>query len=396
MNVLYYLREFPKLSESFVLNEIYELDRAGHDVAVCALYEPEDEIVHQEFDELEVPVGYIESPTYRDAIELLSTRALHPRILRHVLYPAPPAEHLANLYRAKRGIEFVEDLEWDPDHVHTHFAMRTQFPARYIAAFYGTPVTITTHANDLYSEPIGRYTSSLLRSVDRIVTVSEYNRQYIRDRFTDETPIDLVRAGIRPEKFLPNESPVRNRVLTVGRFVEKKGLTYALEAIDLVSERLPDTEYHIVGSGRQRDALERKVETLGLGDTVTFLGNVDDEQLLAEYAEARCFLLPCVVAETGDRDGVPVALMEAMAMKTPPVSTTVSGIPELVEHETNGLLTAPRDPDATAAAVVRLLRNDEEWARYRTRAHEKIVSDFNVVREVEKLERSFEAAQSVE
>ena len=394
MNVLYYLRRFPKLSESFVLNEIYELERAGHEVAVCALYRTDEELTHEEFGELDVPIRYIEPPTYRNATELLSTKALHPRILRRAFHRLSPVDHVANLYRAKRCIEFVDDLDGGIDHVHTHFAMRTQFPARYVAAYYGVPFTITTHANDLFSEPVGRYTGSLLRSADRIVTISEYNREYIRNRFAEETPIDVVRAGIRPEKFSPNVPTVDYRVLTVGRFVEKKGLEYALEAIDRVAGRIPEVEYHVVGSGRRRDTLEREVEELGLESNVTFLNNVDDQQLRTEYAEARCFLLPCVVAESGDRDGIPVVLMEAMATKTPAVSTRISGIPELIDHEVNGLLTEPRDSAATATAVVRLLRNDEEWSAYRTRAHERVISEFNIATEVERLEASFEAARA--
>jgi len=392
MNIVYYLGQFPRLSQSFVLNEIYELEQSGHNVAVCALHNPDEDIVHEEYNELDIPIYYISTPSYSDITELFSTKALHPRILKNTLYRASPTRHAANLFRAKKCIEFLNSLEWEPDHFHSHFASLSRFGARYAADYYQVPFTITTHAFDIYREPIGGYTRTLLQRADRIVTISEYNRNYIQEQFTPNTPIDIVRAGIRPEKFDPTDETVPNRILTVSRFVEKKGLSYALEAIDIATDDLPELEYHIVGSGELEPELVQKVERLGIGDNVSFLDNVSDQRLVTELDEARCFLLPCVVAESGDRDGIPVALMEAMAMKTPPVSTTVSGIPELIDDEQNGLLTEPRNPDATAEAVLTLLQNDTVQEAYAERAREKVKTDFNIRKEAEKLEETFRTA----
>jgi len=393
MNILYYLSTFPKLQKSYVLNEIYELEGRGHDVAVCALYEPDEEIVHEEYDELEIPITYLRRPTVTDATELLSAKALHPRFIKNAIYPASPQIHVANLFRAKQCIEFVESLEWEPDHVHAHFALRSRFPAKFVSAYYGTSFTITAHAFDLYGEPVGAYTSRLLRSCDRIITISEYNRRQIRDRFAPETPIDVVRAAISLDKFTPTERSVPNRILTTARFVEKKGLSYALEAVALVAERIPEIEYHVIGHGALKSKLVQQTERLGIGDIVTFLDRVDDRRLIDELDDARVFLLPCVIAASGDRDGIPVAMMEAMAMGTPPVSTTVSGIPELVGHEESGLLTEPRNPRETADAVTRLLRDDAAHAAYSIRARETVADGFDIQKQVDRLERSFRAAR---
>ena len=246
---------------------------------------------------------------------------------------------------------------------------------------------------DLYKEPVGAYTSTLLQRAGRIVTISEYNKDYIRDRFAPDTPIDIVRAGIRPEKFTPTEETEPNRILTISRFVEKKGLSYALEAVNIATEENPELEYHIIGSGDLKSDLIKKVEQLGINEHITFLDNVSDQRLVTELDAARCFLLPCVIAESGDRDGIPVALMEAMAMKTAPVSTTVSGIPELIDHEKNGLLTEPRNPEATSEAIVSLLEDDSKWASYAERAREKVTAEFNIEKEVEKLEATFKTAR---
>lgn len=392
MNIVYYLGSFPELSESFVLNEIYELEQNGHNVAVCALNNPDNGIIHEEFNELEISINYIRRPSVTDVTELFSTKALHPRILKNTFYRAPPKNHAANLFWAKKCIEFVDSLDWEPDLFHSHFVSRSKFGAQYAADYYQVPFTITAHAFGLYKEPVGVYTSNLLQRADRIITISKYNKDHIRDRFASDTPIDIVRAGIRPEKFTPTEETEPKRILTVSRFVEKKGLSYALEAVNIATEENPELEYHIIGSGDLKSDLVQKVEQLGIDEHVTFLDNVSDHRLVTELDEARCFLLPCVITESGDRDGIPVALMEAMAMKTPPVSTTVSGIPELIDHKENGLLTEPRNPEATSDAIVSLLEGDSEWTLYAKRAREKVTGRFNIEKEAEKLEATFNKA----
>lgn len=396
MNIIYYLKHFPKLSESFILNEIYELKQKGHSVAVCARNRPDEQIVHGEFEKLDVPTYYFR-PVYKsDITGLLSSPIRRLPVLRETLTRSSLREYLIDVLRAKRCIEFVQSLGWEPDHIHSHFASAPKHPARYIAEYHRIPFTLTTHAYDIFKKPVGEYTDRLFHQVDRLITISEYNRSYIRQQFTAQTPIDIVRAGIRPEKFTPTETTVPERVLTISRFVEKKGLSYALEAVAIAAEQRPDIEYHIIGSGELKSELVQKTEQLDIEGNVQFLDNVDDQRLIAELDEARVFLLPCVVAASGDRDGIPVALMEAMVMKTPPVSTTVSGIPELIDHEENGLLTEPRDSEATAEALLELLQSGSEWARYATNGREKVTAEFNVEKEADKLEAAFRKTKNTQ
>lgn len=393
MNILYYLNSFPKISESFVLNEIYELVRNGHNVAVFALNRPNESISHEEFNSLDIPIEYIRTPSSTNVTELFSTKALHPHVLKGLPYRARPKQHVKNLLQAKQCIKFVDSLDWDPDIFHSHFADLSKFGAQHASEYYQVPFTITAHAFDLYKEPVGSYTSTLLRRANRIITISEYNKKYIHKEFTSSAPIDIVRAGIRPEKFAPTERTEPNRVLTVSRFVEKKGLPYALEAVKIATEEMPKLEYHIIGSGDLKSDLVKRVEQLGIDQNVVFLDNVSDQQLVTELDEAHCFLLPCIIAESGDRDGIPVALMEAMAMKTPPVSTNISGIPELIDHKENGLLTEPRKPEATAEAIISLFEADSDRKTYAEHARKKILADFNIEKEAKKLETTFRSTQ---
>ncbi len=393
MDILYYLSSFPKLSKSFVLNELYELESQGHNVFVCSLRNPNEDITHNEYEQLDIPIQYVGEVTHWDFPELFSRVTLHPRLLKNTLYWYSPDHHVGNLIRAKRCIDVIEYFDWNVDHVHTHFAGANRYAARQIAAYYDVPFTITTHAFDLYREPVGNYTAPLLRGADRIVTISEYNKRHIKKTFTDDTPIDVVRAGIRPEKFEPTSQTVEKRILSVARFVEKKGLRYALDAVAMLVEDYPDIEYHLVGSGELEGNLKRRVEKLGIQENVSFLDNVSDSRLRAEFDEARTFVLPCIIDESGNRDGIPVSLMEAMAMKTPAVSTRVSGIPELISHEKDGMLAEPHDSEAIAAGLRRMLEDDTSWNQFADSARDKVVRDFNIKTETKKLEQTFKKAR---
>lgn len=392
MHILYYLYTFPKLSESFILNEIYELERIGHTVSVFALTRPEDEVIHAEFDELDATIRYAGRPGYTDISELFSPKLLHPIILRNSLFQADPISHAANLYWTKHCREFLTNLDSSIDIVHTHFATPESFAAQYIAAVEDVPFTVTTHAHDIYAPRNESMARRLLKRTDRIVTISERNRSYIRDQFTSDTPVDIVHAGIRPEKFSQSDAGVNRRLLTVSRFVEKKGIRYAIDAVAEIVEEFPDLEYHLIGSGPLRSRLEQRVKYHDITENVTFFDNVSDDRLHSGYDTAQGFLLPCVIEESGDRDGIPVVLMEAMAMQTPPVSTTVSGIPELVTDGKNGLLVEPNDSTAVANALRRLLSDDNKCTQLGYQARQKVMAEFNVELEAQKLARTFEEA----
>jgi glycosyltransferase involved in cell wall biosynthesis len=248
---------------------------------------------------------------------------------------------------------------------------------------------VTAHAADLYHDPNKEQLEHIVSKADQVVTISEYNKNYIESEITDTTRINVVHAGIRPEKFEPISSTVGTRILTVSRFVEKKGLPYAIEAVSKVVDQFPDLEYHIVGSGEMEDEIRGRIDKCDLDDTVELLGNVSDERLIAEFDEASCFLLPCIVAESGDRDGIPVALMESMAMETPPISTDVSGIPELIDHQQNGMVVEPKNIDELAEAVSTILSDPEKQRQFGEAGREKVKQEFNVEHEAAKLESVF-------
>jgi glycosyltransferase involved in cell wall biosynthesis len=394
MDVLYCLDWFPKLSQSFILNEIYYLRRFGHNVAVFSINEPDESVVHEEVAELDIPVGYADRPNIRSVLRTLATpRLLTPSILRRSLYLASPRDVLSPLYLTEQCLRFVDSLDWTPDIVHSHFARGNKLGATHTASYLGVPCTLTIHAYDLYSPPDPRLLRLVARRVDRLLTISEYNRTQIRERLDVHTPIDVVRVGIRPDKFAPSDGGRPGRLLTVGRLVEKKGIEYAIDAVADVASDHPDLEYHIVGTGEREERLRARIARHGLEDTVSLLGAVSDDRLVTEFDEAETFLLPCVVAADGDRDGIPVVLMEAMATCVPPISTRVSGIPELIDHRESGLLVEQRDVDALSDAIRELLENESLRGRLGETARETVAATHDADETTARLEASFTAAQ---
>ena len=377
MNVLYVVNRFPKLSESFVINEIHELERRGHRIAVFSLREPEIDMQHEEVEDLDATVGYLPDPGVQSALRTPGTWCLDAAVLRRMLHASSPIHHAGSAYITGHLLRFVRSLEFEIDHIHGHFLNWPKLAADYVASSLGVTWTTTAHAYGLYSSPNERLLRLLSDKMDRVVTISEYNRKYLREEVGTSSPVDVVHMGIDPSKFEPTDSVVPNRVLTVARFEEKKGIPDGIEAIGRIRDEVPGLEYHIIGSGEQEELIRDRIESLGLEETVSILGHVSDERLIRELDEAEVFLLPCVIASDGDRDGIPVALMEAMAMETVPVSTTVSGIPELIDHGTNGLLVDPDDVDELSETLSKYF-DDESGRVSRAAARQRVVEAFDV------------------
>lgn len=394
VNILYFVNRFPKLSESFIINEIHELERRGHQIAIFSLRRPEIGLQHEEIEHLEAKVGYLPDPSVGSALRAPGMWCINLPVLNRMIHTSPVMVHAGSTYIAGHCNRFIQSLDFEIDHVHGHFLNWPKLAADYVATHFGVPCTTTAHAYGLYSKPNVGLLRLLANRMDRVVTISEYNKSYLREDVGTNSPVDVVHMGINPEKFQPTGNSVVGRVLTVARFEEKKGIPYGIEAIGRMHEKVPEFKYHIVGSGSQEDLIRDRISEYDLEEVVSLLGHVDDDQLIRELDQAEVFLLPCVVASDGDRDGIPVALMEAMAMGTIPVSTSVSGIPELIDHGVNGFLTPPGDVEALSNVLTGILGDDEDYEIQLSVLRETIASDFDIVNCVTDLVKSFEAARN--
>ena len=386
VNVLYYLDWFPKLSQSFILNEIYYLSKRGHNVAVFSINQPDTNVEHDELDEIDIDIAYADAPSVtsvpRDLVgSLFDDRSSYESSV------SGPKRRLGTRFLTKQCLDFIDTLEYELDHVHAHFLRWNKIPAATVAKDLRITSSLTTHAYDLYASPDETTLKTVCDSFDTILAISEYNKRFLNVEVDPDAEVEVVRMGIRTEKFDPSTTTTGKQLLTISRFVEKKGIEYALLAVaDCVDEH-PELDYRLIGSGPRRERYETLIMRLGIEDNVTFLGSVSDETLIKELDRASAFVLPCVVAKDGDRDGIPVALMESMAMETPVISTYVSGIPELIENGENGFLCPERSVQEISSAMHKCI--SQKTSLIHEEARRTIMQSHNIYQVGSSLELTF-------
>lgn len=377
MDILYVVNGFPKLSESFVINELHELDRRGHDISVFAFRRPDEKVTHTELQEMDLTVHYGERPSFGSLPDLLSKRVLNTMVLRQALFVDGPLHHAYYLHLGKQIIEAVE-AEGGVDLIHAHFAAGNRIAITYAAAYHDLPCTITAHANEIFSPDSLSRLKRVCSRFDHIIVPSEYNRRYLYEKLDVETDMSVVPATTSVDKFEPSKGCIPGRLLTVARLVEKKGHEYAIDAVAELVEQGYDVEYHIVGTGKREKFLRERVREQGIENHVEFLGHVSDERLLEELHDAAVFVLPCVIASDGDRDVAPVALKEAMATQTACVSTTVSAVPELITSGHDGLLVESNNAQALTEDISKILDDQTLRQKIAENGHETMNSQFNI------------------
>jgi glycosyltransferase involved in cell wall biosynthesis len=354
--------------------------RRGHNVAVFALNDSREHITHDEYQNIDLPVHHVNA-SYADLPKLFSSKPLR-MAMKHAtdgFFKKLSLEQIGyNLLLGRQCSDFINSLEFDVEIVHSHFANPNRVGGMLAARHHDIPCTVTAHAVEIFRNPNISRIQYICDGMDHVIVPSEYNRQYLREKIGVKNEITVVPATTRVDKFEPSVSTVENRILTVARLVEKKGYPFAIEAVNSLIEQGYNIKYHIIGTGDQKNQLRRQVEECGIDDSVNFLGHVSDERLRRELSEACVFLLPCIIAENGDRDAMPVALKEAMASETACVSTTVSAIPELITDGENGRLVPPEDSEKLAAAVRELLEDSETRRRLAQNGRETVHKKFNI------------------
>ncbi|QGA81057.1 glycosyltransferase [Candidatus Nanohalobium constans] len=390
MKILYILGNFPKVSETFILNEIYQLEKRGHRIKIIAFNNPEEDIEHDELSNIAAEVHYIDSIRKKSIYKALPTTKKDVKAL--VSLPKTETmikEKIKNLYRTKQMSKILDGSDYDPDILMTHFAHNNKYSVEHLSSIYSVPWVIEVHAADIFKKGRKEQGSKLLRYPQKIVTVSEYNRNYLREEFSLEKSIDIVPVSIRPEKFEPKGLKEKNKIVSVGRLVEKKGFKYGIKAFAELKEDYPELEYTIIGEGELENELKQLSEELGVREDINFMGYISDQELKKQIEEAKAFILPCVEAESGDLDAMPMVLKEAMALETPSVSTTVSAIPELIEDGKDGLLAEPKNPEVLSEKLSKLIQSKETREEMGGEARRKIVEDYDIAKNIEVIEESF-------
>lgn len=396
-NLLYVMNDFPSLYQGTVINEIHTLRSLGYAARVLALRRPE----HPNQAALETLGGVI---TYgldlrgsRQAV-LRANLALIARIGLAAYWDSwqlvKKFRVMGNLRGFMRLVAAAHQLRQQGfTHLHAHWANEATEMAMILSRLSGLSFSFTCHAVDIFVSP--RHLDEKLRAARFVVTVSGYNKQYLMDHYGPdlEDKIHVIYPLIDIHQFTPRPPLDGNEIniLSVGRLVEKKGFPYAIEAAGLLREGGHRFVWKIAGEGGDRPQLEVAIKDRGLGAWVQLLGNLPQNDVKLLLDQATVFVLPCVVASNGDRDGMPQVLIEAMAKEVPVVTTTAVGTGELV-RDGSGFLVPPRDGAALAAAVEQVITSDRAEQQVMGRiGRQSVEQEFDIHHLANKLIALFEA-----
>ena len=362
------VKGWPRLSETFIAQEILALERRGLEIVIVSLRRPTDRFTHPIHAEIRSPVHYL--PEY-----------LHEAPGR-VLGAWKEARRLPGYTRARRM--WLADLARDRTRnrvrrfgqalvlaaeigrvgsIHAHFLHTPASVARYASAVLGIGWSFSAHAKDVWTTPDWEKREKLADARFG-VTCTRANLEHLAALAPSPDVVALVYHGLDRGRFPArvSERPRRDgsdpsnpvRILTVGRLVEKKGFDDLLAALASVSPTLAWT-LDVVGGGALDARLRQQAAALGIGERVRWHGSLPHDRVVERFAAADLFVLASRIAADGDRDGLPNVLMEAQLLGAACVATRVSGTPELIEHEVNGLLVPPRGPAALAGALERAI-----------------------------------------
>lgn len=406
----YVVKMFPRFSETFILHELLELERLGHEITIYSLKRPVAGPTHPALSRLRARVVHL--PERPAAWLTHGVAAVVPLVVRSpgtmarvLWYVATRGTHQA-WKRFFQGACMARDLSRRPvDRVHAHFASAPARVALFAGRFAGLPFSFTAHAKDIFQEGTDLdLLRDKIRAADFVVTVSEFNRSYLEslvrgpgvparrswavpaDRRWRDPSVRRLYNGVDLELFTPADEVAGDEVvLAVGRLVEKKGFDDLVRAWPAVCARRPEARLIVVGDGPERERLGALADELGIADRIQWVGAEPQDVIRGRLARAALCCLPCRVGKDGNRDGLPTVLLEALASGVPCVSTTVTGIPEILREGVEGCLVPPGDVAALGAALAEMLSDGERLRRMGRAARLRAEERFDLRRNVGQL-----------
>lgn len=394
--VAYVLKRYPRLSETFIINEIRAMERFGSRMLLFSLLPPEPPPHHPMVAEVRAPVRFLPQGLLRKSVTVAAahfTSALmrpgaYSRAAGCALIWSATASSPLSVWKQflRAGFIASECRRGRIRHIHAHFANAPAAAAHFASIMTGIPFSMTAHAKDLYLTP-REVIRRRVRAATFVATCTAYNAEFLRENVAEECrdKVRLVYHGIDQASFFPEAetegaSPADSvpLVLAVGRLVPKKGHDDLL----LACARLRDAGHvfrcRIIGNGEERERLLGMIRSHRLEGVVELAGSMTHEGLARLYRQARVFALSPRIESNGDRDGIPNVIVEAMASGLPVVSTRISGIPEIVRDRETGLLVPSGDPVALAEAIAELLTDDALAKRLARQARALVESDFDL------------------
>lgn len=394
LRLSYIVGTYPVLTETFIDREVETLLDRGVDLEIVSIRRPGANLSSSQ-RALSRRVRYLLPASIpRLVVAHLVAAITRPRTYFGTLAWLLTRPHAAA--RSRTALHFVTGVyaAWALRdrrgvHIHAHFVDRAATVALVASRLLNTTYSVTAHAREIYVQPV--LLKERIGQAAFAVTCTEYNRTHLSHLVAPAVASRVMRLyhGLDLTAFA---EPGRRRVvgsdhvlLAVAQLKEKKGLRYLIEACRLLVDRGREIRCEIVGDGPLRGDLERQVRELNLQELVVFAGALPFSEVLERYRLASAFVLPCIVASDGDRDGIPNAILEAMAAELPVVSTSISGIPEVVREGDTGLLVGEASAEAIADAVERLIDDPDLAAALGARGRTLVHDEFDLKQNVDRL-----------
>jgi len=387
VRVAYVVSRFPKLTETFVLGEMVEMERVGSPVLVYPLLRHRETVVHPDAQRAQERARFVPIASLPALRAYGHFARHHPLRLARAL-----VEVLAGTFGSlkffagalvffPRAVCYAYDAERRGiTHVHAQFASHAAMAALVMHRLTDIPFSFTARGSDIHVDRT--MLREKLAAAEFAIAVSEFNRQVMvaAGGAGVGEKVHVIYGGIDTERFKPRprKDQAEFRILCVSRLEAVKGHSQLLEASRLLKARGVGFELHLVGDGELRPRIERAIQAAGLTAEVVLHGACAQPEVLEQLSRATAFALATVAAANGKREGIPNVLKEAMACGLPVVASDISGIPELVEHDVSGLLVPPNDVEALAGALERLAGDRALRERLGRVARETIVGRFNV------------------
>lgn len=395
------LKGYPRLSETFIAQELRGLELAGQPLHLVSMRHPTDTSRHPVHDEIEAPVSYLPEYLHHEPLRVL--RALGRVAGRRGFWQAARV-FLGDLRRdpsrnriRRFGQAAVLAAEWPDDAgwLHVHFLHTPASVGSYASAMIGTGWTVSAHAKDIWTSPDWDL-SAKLGHADWCVTCTRTGWAHLQSLSPRPDAVHLSYHGLNLSRFgmwdgVPSRrdgsgNPVR--LVSVGRLVPKKGYDVLLQALALLPADL-NWRFDHIGGGPEIARLRPLADQLGLSARIAWRGALPQQDVLDLYRASDLFVLPSRITADGDRDGLPNVMVEAASQKLCCIGSNISGIPELFSNGENGLLVPPEDAVALAEVLTLAMRDPDLRARLGQAAEARVRRDFDAAASVRQLQELF-------
>ncbi|WP_419903211.1 glycosyltransferase family 4 protein [Kiloniella sp.] len=400
------LKGYPRLSETFIAQELLALEKRGLELSLVSLRHPTDSSTHPIHNEIKAPVRYLPEYIYQEPLRVLKSwwkaRKLSGyKKSRSTFFKDLKRDKTPNrIRRFAQACVLAAELPQEVDWLYAHFLHTPSSVTRYAAFMRDLPWCGSAHAKDIWTTPEWELREKL-SDIKWLATCTKVNVDYLSSLSPDNNRVDLVYHGLDFDRFneVSNDQVHRDgstsnqqvTLISVGRAVAKKGYDDLLQALALLPKTLHWHFVHIGGGTLSKD-LKKQSETMGLADKITWMGAQPQEVVLEQYRKADLFVLASRITEDGDRDGMPNVLMEAQSQAVACLSTSISAIPELIIDGETGLLVPPQNPRELCVALERLITDPSLRHKIGQAGATRVRNDFSMKRGIDQLITRFMAS----